>query len=83
MSVDSVMTEFNNVIRKNYELEIFDIVIPDADEETGTVPAYFDPETLIEDDICKTIDTAKTQSTGHSCISLMIWKFQMANTKIF
>lgn len=59
MSVDSVMTEFNNVIRKNYELEIFDIVIPDADEETGTVPAYFDPETLIEDDICKTIDTAK------------------------
>ena len=22
-------------------------------------PAYFDPETLIEDNICKTIDTAK------------------------
>ena len=56
MSVDSVMTEFNNDIRKNYELEIFDIIIPDADEETGT---------------------------EHSCISLMIWKFQMANTKIF
>lgn len=58
-SVDLLFTKYINMIRNNYKLEIFNIVIPDPDPETGEIPDYFDPKAFIEENICKTIDRAK------------------------
>lgn len=57
MSVDSVINEFINEIRSNYNLSIFDIVVPDSNE--GNVIDYFDPKTILEV-VCQTLESLKS-----------------------
>lgn len=58
MSVDSVLNGFAANIRENYSLEIFDVIIPPPDEETGEVPPYFDPKKYTEQ-VCTAISEAQ------------------------
>lgn len=64
MSVDTVIDQFLADIRKNYNLEIFDVIAPSPDETTGEVPAYYDPKTDTEL-VCSNFDTARKKvNTG-------------------
>lgn len=59
MSIDSILNTYISNIRQNYSLEIFDIVVPPPDEETGEIPPHFDPKTSMEE-LCSAISLAKS-----------------------